>query len=83
MNLKVKNFEDFQFVPKILVSNICQIYINLGEDSDNFCLAVSQDGRSYSHSLFGQAEVVLCKIRDPLDRISRLNEVSKKIMVSE
>lgn len=80
MNLKVKNFEDFQFVPKILVSNICQIYINLGEDSDNFCLAVSQDGRSYSHSLFDQAEVVLCKIRDPLDRISRLNEVSKKIM---
>lgn len=78
----MKKFEEFQFVPKILVSNICKIYINLG-DYDNFCLAVSQDGRSYSHELFEQAEVVLCKIHDPLDRISRLNEISMKIKVSE
>lgn len=37
---------------------ICRIYVNL-EKSDAFCLAVSQDGRSYSHDLFVLAERIL------------------------
>lgn len=37
---------------------ICHIYINL-EKCDGFCLAVSQDGRSYSAKLFEYAEEVL------------------------
>lgn len=37
---------------------ICRIYINL-EKCDGFCLAVSQDGRSYSPQLFEYAEQVL------------------------
>lgn len=77
-NLKVKNFEEFQFVPKILVSNISKIYINLG-DYDQFCAAVSQDGRSYSPELFEQAEKVLCMIHDPPERISCLNAIGVKI----
>lgn len=37
---------------------ICRIYINL-EKCDGFCLAVSQDGRSYSPKLFEYTEHVL------------------------
>lgn len=39
---------------------ICRIYINL-EKCDAFCLAVSQDGRSYSANLFDYAQHILCK----------------------
>lgn len=39
---------------------ICRIYINL-EKCDGFCLAVLQDGRSYSASLFEYAQQVLGK----------------------
>lgn len=41
--------------------DICRIYVNLSE-SDEFCLAVSQDGRSYSDELFDYAEQVLGKM---------------------
>lgn len=40
--------------------NICQIYSHLSE-SDSFCTAVSQDGRSYNPKLFMLAEDVLSK----------------------
>ena len=80
-NLKVKNFDEFEFKPQEIVSNICQIYINLG-DSDEFCLAVSKDGRSYSHVLFLQADIVLRKIHRPQDMIIEMNEIAAKIKVS-
>lgn len=41
---------------------ICRIYINL-EKCQGFCLAISQDGRSYSPQLFEYAEQVLGKHR--------------------
>lgn len=80
-DLKVKNFEEFQFRPRELVANICRIYISLHGD-DNFCAAVSRDGRSYSNGLFEQAEMVLCKIHEPVDVIASFNEVGRKIQVS-
>lgn len=49
---------DYDFKPAALVMDISRIYVNLGK-CDEFCLAVSQDGRSYSPSLFQQAEYVL------------------------
>ncbi|KAK2711564.1 hypothetical protein QYM36_012654 [Artemia franciscana] len=58
---KVKDFEKYEFKPAEMVTCICRIYVNLGEN-DNFCLAVSADGRSYSSSLFEQAGNVLRKI---------------------
>jgi len=79
-NLRVKNFEEFQFRPRELVANICRIYIHLGED-DSFCRAVSRDGRSYSHALFEQAEQVLCKIHASADTISSFSEIGLKIQV--
>ena len=76
----MKNFEEFQFRPRQLVANICRIYINLYGD-DSFCSAVSRDGRSYSVGLFQQAEMVLCKIHEPLDVIASFNEAAEKIQV--
>ena len=80
-DLKVKNFEEFQFRPRELVANICRIYVNLGDEEENFCRAVSCDGRSYSPSLFEQAESILCKIHEPADVIARFHEVGEKIQV--
>ncbi|XP_034241422.1 ubiquitin conjugation factor E4 A [Thrips palmi] len=58
---KVKDRQEYEFKPADLVMDICRIYVNLGK-CDEFCLAVSQDGRSYSPSLFQQAEHVLVRI---------------------
>ncbi|XP_015110282.1 ubiquitin conjugation factor E4 A [Diachasma alloeum] len=60
-NLKVKDQKEYEFNPANLVLNICEIYINLGEN-ENFTLAVSQDGRSYRPDLFKLADNVLVRI---------------------
>lgn len=59
-DLKVKDKKEFEFDPAHTVREICSIYINL-QESEAFCLAVSQDGRSYSPQLFTYAEEVLSK----------------------
>lgn len=56
----MKDKNEFKFDPAKTVLEICRIYINL-EICDGFCLAVSQDGRSYSPKLFEYAEQVLGK----------------------
>ncbi|CAB0035642.1 unnamed protein product [Trichogramma brassicae] len=61
INVKVKSQKEYEFDPANLVLNICEIFINLSE-SDNFTLAVSQDGRSYSPELFNYASDVLVRI---------------------
>ncbi|EDW87862.1 ubiquitin conjugation factor E4 A [Drosophila yakuba] len=58
---KVKNKKEFDFDPAQTVLEISHIYINLSSD-DSFCLAVSQDGRSYSEQLFSYAENILIRI---------------------
>lgn len=58
---KVKDKNELKFDPAHTVMEICHIYINLSA-CDSFCLAVSQDGRSYSSSLFEYAETVLIRI---------------------
>ncbi|XP_059616667.1 ubiquitin conjugation factor E4 A [Phlebotomus argentipes] len=60
-NFKVKHKKEFEFDPANTVLQICQIYANL-QECQAFCLAVSQDGRSYSHKLFEYAEQVLIRI---------------------
>ena len=77
----MKDFDKFEFKPSELVTSICQIYINLG-DSDAFCQAVARDGRSYSHSLFVQAENVLQKIMQPPLTIMGFVELGTKVKVS-
>jgi ubiquitin conjugation factor E4 A len=78
-NLKVKNFDEFQFRPRQLVADICRIYVNLGLTGEPFCRAVSRDGRSYSHKLFKEAEEILCKIHEPADLIAQFNQLGSNI----
>lgn len=76
-NFKVKDSKEYSFHPASTVMDICKIYINL-RDSDAFCLAVSQDGRSYSPTLFSLAEAVLVRIGGGT-LIPELQEVATKV----
>uniref|UniRef100_A0AAX7TXN8 Ubiquitin conjugation factor E4 A n=1 Tax=Astatotilapia calliptera TaxID=8154 RepID=A0AAX7TXN8_ASTCA len=76
--LKVKDFSEFDFKPQQLVSDICTIYLNLG-DEENFCATVPKDGRSYSPTLFSQTIRVLKKINKPGDMIVAFGLLADKI----
>uniref|UniRef100_A0AAR2JPD8 Ubiquitin conjugation factor E4 A n=1 Tax=Pygocentrus nattereri TaxID=42514 RepID=A0AAR2JPD8_PYGNA len=76
--LKVKDFSEFDFKPQQLVSDICTIYLNLG-DEENFCATVPKDGRSYSPTLFCQTVRVLKKINKPGDMIVAFSHLADKI----
>lgn len=76
--LKVKDFSEFDFKPQQLVSDICTIYINLG-DEENFCATVPKDGRSYSPTLFSQTVRVLRKINKPGEMIRGFGLLADKI----
>ncbi|XP_063292738.1 ubiquitin conjugation factor E4 A isoform X2 [Pelobates fuscus] len=76
--LKVKDFSEFDFKPQQLVSDICTIYLNLG-DGENFCASVPKDGRSYSPMLFAQTVRVLKKINKPGNMIVAFNNLAEKI----
>ncbi|XP_057694837.1 ubiquitin conjugation factor E4 A [Corythoichthys intestinalis] len=76
--LKVKDFSEFDFKPQQLVSDICTIYLNLG-DEENFCATVPKDGRSYSPTLFCQTVRVLKKINKPGDMIVAFGLLADKI----
>ncbi|KAF5278068.1 hypothetical protein FQA39_LY18394 [Lamprigera yunnana] len=76
-NFKVKDYKEYHFDPAANVLDICRIYVHLKE-SDSFCLAVSQDGRSYSPQLFTLAEDVLVRIGGGT-LIGELQDLSKKV----
>ncbi|CAL9683941.1 unnamed protein product [Knipowitschia caucasica] len=76
--LKVKDFSEFEFKPQQLVSDICTIYLNLG-DEENFCASVPKDGRSYSPTLFSQTVRVLKKINKPGDMIVAFGHLADRI----
>uniref|UniRef100_A0A8C8YNK4 Ubiquitin conjugation factor E4 n=1 Tax=Prolemur simus TaxID=1328070 RepID=A0A8C8YNK4_PROSS len=76
--LKVKDFSEFDFKPQQLVSDICTIYLNLG-DEENFCATVPKDGRSYSPTLFAQTVRVLKKINKPGNMILAFSNLAEKI----
>lgn len=73
----MKDAKQYHFDPADTVLDICKIYVNL-QQSKAFCLAVSQDGRSYSPNLFTQAEDVLIRIGGGT-LIGELKEVSYKV----
>ncbi|CAG2056146.1 unnamed protein product, partial [Timema podura] len=74
---KVKDQKEYEFDPANTVLNICKIYVHL-VDSDAFCSAVSQDGRSYNPQLFSLAEDVLVRIGGAA-LISDLQTVASKV----
>ncbi|KAI8604217.1 ubiquitin elongating factor core-domain-containing protein [Dissophora ornata] len=55
--LKVKNPEEYRFQPRILLSDIIAIYLNL--DCPTFISALARDDRSYSASIFYKASRIL------------------------
>ncbi|KAE8592458.1 hypothetical protein XENTR_v10018761 [Xenopus tropicalis] len=76
--LKVKDFSEFDFKPQQLVSDICTIYLNLGEE-EHFCASVPKDGRSYSPMLFAQTVRVLKKINKPGNMIVAFTNLAEQI----
>ena len=56
--LKVDNPAQYEFNPKTLLSEIVDVYLNLGE-KENFVLAVARDGRSYKPDNLDQATKVM------------------------
>lgn len=81
-NINVKSKADYEFKPHEIVSDIMQIYLNLG-DSDTFCVAVISDGRSYRSDLFPKAIQVLQKIGHTPQMTSDFLALEEKIRVSE
>jgi len=53
-DLRVDNKEKYHFNPRQLLSDVVQVYLNLG-DQPEFIRAVAGDGRSYKKELFEQA----------------------------
>lgn len=56
--LNVKNKEKYKFVPKIMVNDFVEIYLNLG-NSESFIEAVARDLRSYKPANFEKATGIL------------------------
>ncbi|KAL1140342.1 hypothetical protein AAG570_000274 [Ranatra chinensis] len=77
-NFKVKDKNEYKFEPGGIVLDICRIYIHLGMSSDEFCAAVSRDGRSYSPQLFGLTRDVLARIGG-VDLLADLDIISKRV----
>lgn len=59
-NLKVKNPENYDFDPKKILGDLCEIYYNLSKEN-KFLVAVSRDGRSFNIKLFEKAYSILAK----------------------
>lgn len=78
--LRVKDLSAYEFKPKLLVLELCKIYINLCS-RDEFCRAISRDGRSYSSKLFPLACQVLRRIgnEDVRDAMWKISEKIKQI----
>jgi len=83
-DLKVDDLAELEFKPKELVHNICSIYANLG-GKDEFCKAVSQDGRSFTPQLFPNAIRILGKINstDLIPAIQNINQRASEFTALE
>ena len=78
-NFKVKDGQLYHFHPAEMVLDICKIYIHL-KDSDEFCLAISQDGRSYTPQLFSYAEDVLCRISGGGFYVREMEQLNDRVL---
>ena len=71
-DLKVKNPEKYKFDPKLLLSDIVQVFLNLS-DQEEFVRAVAEDGRSYKKGLFeGTVEILRRKTLKSEDEVEKL-----------
>ena len=75
---KVNNLDEVEFNPKEIVSNICDIYLNLGTE-ESFCKAICRDGRSYSAELFHDAKTVLEMIERDINVIESFTTFAERL----
>ncbi|GEQ72270.1 hypothetical protein JCM33374_g5957 [Metschnikowia sp. JCM 33374] len=84
-NLKVKSPENYDFEPKKILADICQIYYNLSQQK-KFVQAVARDGRSFNFQLFGRARDILLKRtgapQEKIDRFYAFGEAAEKERLS-
>ncbi|KAJ7672776.1 ubiquitin elongating factor core-domain-containing protein [Mycena rosella] len=59
-DLEVRDREKLKFNPKVLLSDIIQVFLNLS-DQEEFVRAVAGDGRSYTQDLFERAAAMALK----------------------
>ncbi|XP_062518757.1 ubiquitin conjugation factor E4 A-like [Corticium candelabrum] len=76
-NLKVKNFDKYNFKPQLIVEKIVSIYVHLSCKIE-FCAAIPCDGRSYSPTLFLQAKRVTQQIGKH-ELAAQLSELHEKL----
>ncbi|KAI7965561.1 hypothetical protein MJO29_001309 [Puccinia striiformis f. sp. tritici] len=84
--LKVKDPKKYNFQPKVLLSDLLQVYLNLW-DQRPFHEAIANDGRSYTKELFERADRIARKANlkstDQLDKLSKLVEKVEELRQSE
>lgn len=84
-NLKVKSPEKYDFEPKKILADICQIYYNLSKQT-KFVQAVARDGRSFDVHLFARARDILLKRtgapQEKIDRFYAFGEAAEKERLS-
>ncbi|KAK6517248.1 hypothetical protein TWF281_003911 [Arthrobotrys megalospora] len=78
-NLRVKDPKKYRFDPKTLLSEMIDVYLNLGTRPE-FVKAIAMDGRSYSYELFSRAYNILAKfgLKSP-EELSLLKAMSEAV----
>ncbi|KAF9425201.1 hypothetical protein BGZ94_007753 [Podila epigama] len=77
-NLKVKNPEEYRFQPRVLLSEIIDIYLHL--DCPTFIAAVARDDRSYRASIFYKAcDILEGRQLKSHDEIVKLKQLVQKV----
>lgn len=76
----MKDREDFEFKPQVILLEIVQIYLNLEKD-DTFCVAVLSDERSFTPKLLHQAAKILQKVAQSPQMVSDFSAFEDRIKV--
>ena len=79
-NLRVENLEQYNFNPRVLLSELIDVYLNL-MDKESFIMAVARDGRCYKPENFVNAAGIVrkhaLKSSDDLEKWEKLQQKFK------
>ncbi|KAL2383737.1 hypothetical protein RJ035_005598 [Blastomyces gilchristii] len=82
-NLRVANLAEYGFNPRVLLSEIVDVYLNL-MDKENFIIAVARDGRSYKPSNFEKAGEILRKwALKPQEDLAKWERLQTKFRIAK
>ncbi|KAF8195457.1 ubiquitin elongating factor core-domain-containing protein [Pholiota molesta] len=78
-DLRVREPEKLKFNPRVLLSDILQVFLNLS-DQKEFIQSVAGDGRSYSKELFDKAEeIALRRNLKTQEEVAKLHAFVEKV----